>query len=206
MASWDNNKKILKFENLLEQYYKVEKEMEDLIEEYNNSCNKFIYKEMWRGIDGYDNYMVSSYGRVKNIKTGRILQPCDNRGYSRLLLYKDKQPINMIIHRLVAQAFLLNPGERSLVDHVDGDCKNNNMTNLRWASHTENMQNRKINKNNTANFKGVSFHKRQQKYIARIGNKCKLLHIGTFETAIEASKAYEVKAKELFGKFYKPSQ
>jgi hypothetical protein len=202
MASCDINKKILKFENLLEQYYKVEQEMQDLIDEYNKSCNTLIYKELWKPIEGYDDHYISSYGRVKNVKTDRILAPrAHSAGYLSVGLYKNRKVRNLYIHRLVAQAFLLNPENRSSVDHADGEPKNNNMLNLRWASHTENMQNKTMYKNNVCGFKGI--HKHGRRYRAQIMNKGKRTHIGVFTTKEEASEAYEAKAKELFGEFYK---
>ena len=158
---------------------------------------------MWKGIEGYDNYMVSSYGRVKNIKTGRILKPLNHSGgYLTVVLYANEKINTLYIHRLVSHAFLLNPLNRRCVDHRDHDKHNNNILNLRYASDIENGRNRGMHKNNTTNFKGI--HRHGKKYRAQITNGGKKIHIGLYETKEEASEAYEARAKELFGEFYKP--
>ena len=205
MASGDNNKKILKFENLLEQYYKVEKEMEDLIEEYNNSCNKFIYKEIWKKIDGFPNFLISSWGRVYNVKREVFITQTFRRYYNVALSNNGKIK-HARVHRLLANAFLLNPDNKIYVDHVDGNPKNNNMINLRWTTHKENMQNRKIHKNNTTNFKGVYLCKCTNRYRARIRHNDKPMCLGRYDTPELASKAYNDKAKILHGEFYRADQ
>jgi hypothetical protein len=202
-SSEETNKKIETFESLLSQYYEIEKEMNVLIGEYNNSRNKLIYKEMWKGIEGYDNFIVSSWGRVYNVKRGVYIKQSSVGNYLHVALSNNGKITSFLVHRLIGQAFLLNPENRSSIDHIDGDCKNNNMINLRWSTHKENMQNRKIPKNSTTNFKGVSYYKPYKHYRAQIGNNGKTLHLGYFKTIEEASKVYEAKAKELFGEFYK---
>ena len=99
---------------------------------------------MWLPID--NQYSVSDDGHVMNTRTARILRPEDDRrGYERVSLYGRHQKI----HRLVAARFLPAPTEEGLlVDHIDTDRKNNNVTNLRWVSHRVNSLNRrsKLNK------------------------------------------------------------
>ena len=74
--------------------------------------------ENWRLVDGYDNYEVSSHGRIRNNQSGRILKNCINSsGYYSVLLYKDGKMKRMMIHRLVCFAFCLNPNDYNIVDH-----------------------------------------------------------------------------------------
>lgn len=111
-------------------------------------------KEEWRDIAGYDNYQVSSYGRImsknriinqkghKNIYArkmdGRILkQRKQNGGYLIVWLCKDGKPKAVTVHRIVACAFL---GEKDLdVNHKDGNKENNNIENLEWVTRSTNI-------------------------------------------------------------------
>ena len=107
-----------------------------------------------------------------------------------------------LIHRLVALAFLENPDNKPKVDHIDENKANNNVKNLRWATVQENQSNQGKYKNNTSGFKGVSFNKPLNKYSAQIHINYKKQHLGYYETAEEASRVYDAKAKELHKEFY----
>ena len=76
------------------------------------------------------------------------------------------------------------------------------ISNLRWATKSQNGHNRGKQSNNTFGFKGVTYEKRPKKYRARIKISDKVKHLGYFTTAKEASKAYETKAKEIHGEYY----
>ena len=63
--------------------------------------------EHWLTIDGYDNYQVSNFGRIRNCTTGKILKlRYDCHGYSRVNIYKDKKMKTHKIHQLVANEFI----------------------------------------------------------------------------------------------------
>ncbi len=83
------------------------------------------------------------------------------------------------------------------IDHIDGNRLNNNIENLREATHQQNMQNSKIQKNNKSGYKGVHFNKRSKKWRAKIQGKL----IGSFDTPELAYEAYQEKAKIIFGEF-----
>ena len=160
--------------------------------------------EFFLPVDGYDNYFISNFGNVKNNKNNRILkQRTKTDGYKDIGLYKNGIRKRFYVHRLVAKAFLENPdNKRKVIDHIDNNPSNNNVKNLRWCSQKENGYNQGKHINNTTGFKGVSFHKPLNKYVARIRMNGKQTHLGLFETAEEASKAYEAKAKEIHKDFY----
>ena len=97
--------------------------------------------EVWRTIIGYEDYAVSAWGRVKNIKTGDILyQEKHEKGYMRVRLVKEGKRHHMKVHRLVAQAFVPNPDNKPHVNHIDGNNRNNSFTNLEWVTDEENKE------------------------------------------------------------------
>lgn len=96
--------------------------------------------EKWKDIKGYEGiYQVSSYGRVKNKLTGRILRPgVSTHNYLSVVLCNNGKTKGMRIHRLVAQAFIPNPDNKPCIDHIDGIRFNNFVENLRWCTSEEN--------------------------------------------------------------------
>lgn len=98
-----------------------------------------MIQENWKIIDGFKNYQVSNFGNVKSFARGRpkLLKQSYHKDYMVVSLngkYK-------VVHRLVAEAFIPNTNNLALVDHKDGDRKNNNFKNLRWVSFSENSKN-----------------------------------------------------------------
>ena len=106
-----------------------------------------------------------------------------------------------LLHR-----FLLEAGKDVFVDHKDRNGLNNCRSNLRLCNGTENLGNSKIPKTNTTGFKGVytttnSKKPRKQPFMSKIQFQNKHIHIGYYMTAEEAARAYDKKARELFGEF-----
>jgi len=166
------------------------------------NCNN-VDEEEFKPVDGFDNYLVSNFGNIKNSKTNKILKLINNsEGYKVINLFKNKKVKMFRVHRLVAIAFLENPDNKPKVDHIDNNPSNNNVKNLRWATSSDNSCNRGKQKNNTTGFKGVSFNKKTNKYRALININGKLKHLGYYESVENASKAYEEKAREIHGEFY----
>ncbi len=93
--------------------------------------------EFWKTIDDNPNYMISSEGRVKNIKTNKLLKGNLLAGYKRVHLPNKK----VFIHSLVAQAFISNPENKPCIDHINGVRTDNRVDNLRWVTHKENNDN-----------------------------------------------------------------
>jgi hypothetical protein len=93
--------------------------------------------EDWKKVDGYDNYEVSSFGNVKNTKTGRILKASSCGGYCNVGLSGNK-PKTHLVHQLVGKAFIPNPENKSQINHKDKNKLNNNINNLEWVTNKEN--------------------------------------------------------------------
>ena len=156
--------------------------------------------EVFRSIDGYDNYAISSFGRVKNTKTGKILKGSVNgQGYLVVCLCEDGVKKTHLLHRLVACAFLENPNDKEFVDHIDNNPQNNHISNLRFATNKENQQNSKLSSNNTSTVKGVYFEKSHKKWRAQIMIDGIHVHIGYYENLEDAKIARVNKANEAFG-------
>lgn len=95
--------------------------------------------EQWKKIEGFENYSVSTHGRVRNDKrnTIMVLRPC-NVGYLRIRLCNNGVNKKFLVHRLVAQAFISNPNKLPCVNHIDEDKTNNRIENLEWCTYKYN--------------------------------------------------------------------
>lgn len=133
--------------------------------------------EEWRPINDYPNYSISSLGNVKNNATGRILKPHISR-YCGIKLSKNSETEYCSIHRLVGIHFLPNWNNYQEIDHVDRDKTNNKVFNLRWIDRSGNCKNRGKRKECSSIYKGVSFVKTKNKWLAQKDKK----HLGYFET------------------------
>jgi hypothetical protein len=87
------------------------------------------------------------------------------------------------------------------VDHRSGDTLDNQRKNLRHCTNAENQINRGPQRNNKSGYKGVCWSKRDSNWRAHIKYSGKTKNIGSFTCLIKAAKAYDKKAKELFGEF-----
>ncbi|MBN1359222.1 MAG: HNH endonuclease [Sedimentisphaerales bacterium] len=88
-----------------------------------------------------------------------------------------------------------------LVDHIDGNGLNNYPTNLRLCNRKQNSRNRRPNRNSKTGFKGVWYDKRTGRCYSQIRYKGKNLYLGVYDTPVEAARAYDHKALELYGEF-----
>lgn len=93
----------------------------------------------WRDIPGFDMYEVNAEGQVR--RKAQILKPGSiPSGHLTVALCRGKgKPKSMYVHRLVAQAFLDNPDSKPLVNHKNGNPKDNRITNLEWVTYSENV-------------------------------------------------------------------
>lgn len=92
--------------------------------------------EIFKEIEGYENYQISNYGTVKSLKFGkeRILKPAKNSsGYLYVILSKQGKVKNHYIHRLVARAFLLNPNNYPIINHKNEIKTDNRVENLEFC-------------------------------------------------------------------------
>lgn len=97
--------------------------------------------------------------------------------------------------------FILNASPNSIVDHKNRNRLDNRRKNLRIATRSQNQWNRSLQKNSTSGFKGVTWHKKDRKWHARIGINNQRIHLGGFKSKKEAFEAYKSAAAHLHGSF-----
>lgn len=158
--------------------------------------------EVFVPIREFPNYSVSNGGNVRSNRTGKLLKfGYDVHGYPQVNIYNDVGVTHARVHRLVATHFLPNPSGKSCVDHVDGNPTNNHVSNLRWATQSENMRNARVNRHSRSRFKGVEELKVRVGWRAYIIRNGKRAHIGSYYDEEKAAKAYDAFAREQFGEY-----
>lgn len=105
-----------------------------------------------------------------------------------------KQSVHSRMHR-----FIMNANKGDIVDHVNGNGLDNRKKNLRIVTNAQNCQNQAPQVNKSSKYKGVSWFKKNRKWISYIGSREKRTYLGSFSSEIDAALAYDKKAKELFG-------
>jgi hypothetical protein len=97
--------------------------------------------ENWVAVKGFNGlYEVSNFGRVKGLKTGKVLKPrITAYGYLEVGLCNSGKRKSKTVHRIVAENFLLKGEGRLVVNHIDGEKRNNHTSNLEWVTQKENV-------------------------------------------------------------------
>jgi len=140
--------------------------------------------ELWKPIDGYEDYHISNLGRVKYNDT--ILTQFIDAGYYKVC-FKSK---TFKVHRLMGIAFIPNPDNKPFIDHINRNRSDNSLNNLRWATRQENT----INQNGRSNInqKNIYIKKDTRGYeyiVVQIRRNYKMVfnkHYDTLEDAILA--------------------
>jgi len=116
-------------------------------------------------INNYPDYLIYEDGRVYSKYTKRFMKPKNNgTGYLHLGLSKNGKRKFHSVHRLVAIHYIPNPHNKKEVDHIDRNKENNHVSNLRWATHSENQQNKAKHCTNKSGIKNISYNKRQNRW------------------------------------------
>jgi hypothetical protein len=169
--------------------------------------------EIWKDIPNYEGlYQISSLGKVKRLKSyvnhwrggkrvvnEKLLKQKLNRdGYYRTCLCKNNIKETKTIHLLMAYSFFNYKSRYGYaIDHIDNNKENNNINNLQILTTRENVTKGYLNKKTSSKFTGVTYMKNQNQYQSYIIINNKKKHLGTFDTELEASKAYINKLNEI---------
>lgn len=146
-------------------------------------------KEIWKKIPGYESYEISTLGRLKNIKTNKILKNYEYKnGYQYTKLKNKKSSIK--IHQLMAITFLghkLDGSMKIVINHINGIKNDNRLENLELCSCRYNSSSRK---NKTSKYTGVCLPKNSKKYVCNIFYNKKNITLGSYLNEEDAGRIY----------------
>ena len=175
----------------IEKEIKLNNTPQDIKDAFNHSekTPSAQIREEWRTVKGFEDYEISSFGRLKNSRSRVTKGSVSAGGYMTTNLRKDGESHFKYFHVLVAEAFLGYVANKGVIvaDHIDADKTNNKLSNLQVISHRENLTKDRDNK---TGFTGV--HKMSDGgYVATIVYEGKLRYLGYSKVAEEAGKIYE---------------
>ena len=121
---------------------------------------------------------------------------CDNYGYVRTAIIGGGDKCRIRMHRMI-----MNPPSKMEVDHIDHIVLNNQKSNLRICTHSQNQKNLKMTIQSRSGFKGVYRVKNKNGWQSAITYNGKKIRLGTYKNKIAAAKAYNKAAKKYHGEF-----
>lgn len=160
-----------------------------------------------RQIPDFPNYTIDIYGNVYGKIFKRFKKNSIHNGYKQVNLSKDGKGHRKFIHRILGEIFVPNPDNKTYIDHKDRNRLNNDLTNLRWITRSENNMNYSgFKKNTSTNITGVfvwdsNGYKIYQTYITKNKKKQTLTFPYTPEGLQRAIHWRLNKEIELFSEF-----
>jgi hypothetical protein len=151
--------------------------------------------EIYKDVIGYEGiYQVSNLGNVKSMKFNKekILKPSkDSKGYLSINLSVNGVVKMRNIHQLVAESFLNHKrcGYKLVVNHLDFNKTNNNVSNLEIVSARENCNKKHLK--SSSQYTGVHWNKNLKKWMAYITISRKAKYLGCFDDELRAAHAYQ---------------
>lgn len=188
--------------------------------------NPVLNTEIWEKIIDYP-YEISNHGNIRRNpdapykhKNKEYVKPyINNKGYSCVHFYKNSKMYSFLIHRLIAIAFIPNTNNLPDINHIDGNKLNNDVSNLEWCTHQQNMQHAWDNnlhsnrhacasvkrKRSTSKYIGVSWSEQRKRWCVYVGFNGKHYSAGRFINEIDAATAHDnfIKEKNLLKEGYK---
>jgi hypothetical protein len=128
---------------------------------------------------------------------------CLSRGYANRKIYNNGngKQTTIYMHRVVIELSGRKVLPGTEIDHISQDKLDNRKDNLRIITHSQNVQNRKVFRNNTSGYKGVSWNIQSKKWQSHITVGGILKNLGNFDNILDAAMAYDIAAKKLHKEF-----
>lgn len=159
----------------------------ETIDLYHVIHEYFSYRE--------DGVLINKKSR-RGVVVGDVAGCFSTQIQRRLIGIKRKQYLASRLIFLYHHGWLPNE-----VDHININCSDDRIENLREATRSQNLANTRKKPNRTSKYKGVYFQKSRNKWQSRITFNGKMKYIGNFVNEIDAAKAYDEIAKKYFGDF-----
>ena len=152
-----------------------------------------INSGMFAIVDDEDYELVSKFRWHLKQKGGRYYARC-----KMFMGYLSGKSIgcSMYLHRLI-----LRPPKNKQIDHHNHNCLDCRKTNLRVCTNGQNKQNSRSCINSSSKYKGISWNKRNKKWVAAIKNNGKTINLGSFVDEQMAALAYNEAAQKYFGEY-----
>lgn len=146
-----------------------------------------MQNEIWKDVIGFEGlYQISSLGNVKSLQKNIILKPAltKKKYYVVKLCFKNNSK-SIVVHRLVASAFITNPFNKPSVNHINGIKIDNVVENLEWCT----------NKENTIHAYKIGLKKPCYKSVAQISLKGEIIKI--YNSIKEAGRSLNIDASSI---------
>lgn len=148
-----------------------------------------LTKGYWAIIDAADVHLIDKW------KWGALIGRRSVYAVRKAGLVDGKRK-TVLMHRSILAA----PRDMQ-IDHINSNGLDNRRSNLRLATHTENIRNSRMRVTNTSGYKGVHRHKKSGRWIAKIRAGGKQMTLGYYDTPQEAHAAYAIAAEKMHGEF-----
>lgn len=160
--------------------------------------------EVWKDIKGFEGlYRISTTGKVYSVRRHVIMKPkTDRYGYYVIGLWGKEKKYFTTIHRLVAETFLGKPNGCDVVNHLDCDKRNNNVSNLEWTTVQQNT------KHAYDNIKKYHDHVQRMNKLGIEARKIKLdayyngEYIGSYNGKKEAADSLGISEKTVYNRLH----
>lgn len=131
---------------------------------------------------------------------GEIAGRISTHGYYEVRVDGQMYQVHRLMYMIHNSIDIIEP--LRYIDHINGDRLDNSKENLRICTKGENQRNSGKQVNNTSGYKGVSWCKKDRKWVAQISHGNKIRCIGRYSTPELAYEAYCVRGRELHGEFF----